>query len=632
MTTLSGFWLFWLSLLLASFLALILKKKANYLRPAGTLVLCLSCLILILISLSILGKGGLPLEFEVKVAGFHLPFLIDGLSALFLLLLAILTLASVFFSLDFVKKYKADELWKFYLVLPLFIGGLAGLLTVDDLGPGFTLAWQLMVISSYLLVRWGRPVKISARPALVYLLFMEAAWLLITGSAFLAKGYVFGDSLGTIGLKLAETGSWQAILFFSLLFLGFGIKTGVFPFGQWWIPEAYSTAWPQVSSLLAGILEKTGVFGLIRIFFFVAKNAGTAFNPELWGKVLVVAGVLTLFIGTVQAIKQSDYLRLLAYSSIGQVGYIIFALGSSLLAWNSSSLLAKSLASVIFIAAVYHSLNHGIFKGLLFLLGGNLLYATGTRDLNRLGGLLAVMPVSGFLAAIASYSISGMPASSGFVSKWLIISSNFLAGRNSLLLTFSGIIALFTAAFTLACYVKFFGLAFTSAGASWKIKRSIKEVPWKLLASEIFLTIICLSQAFLPMGYVKLIDRSLGLSSGFLWPVAGGDVLSGKMLSLKIYDGQSLLAATSPLLMLFLIVLLAFLAYWFSRSARPGEIKVPAWLSGYQDLNSNNVYADRHVFSDLKKFFWWTGGSPKKVIDDNELTVLPDSQQKGEVE
>jgi len=153
-----------------------------------------------------------------------------------------------------------------------------------------------------------------------------------------------------------------------------------------------------------------------------------------------------------------------------------------------------------------------------------------------------------------------------------------------------------------------------------------------LLASEIFLTIICLSQAFLPMGYVKLIDRSLGLSSGFLLPEAGGDVLSGKMLSLKIYDGQSLLAATSPLLMLFLIVLLAFLAYWFSRSAHPGEIKVPAWLSGYQDLNSNNVYADRHVFSDLKKFFWWTGGSPKKVIDDNELAVLPDSQQKGEVE
>jgi len=138
----------------------------------------------------------------------------------------------------------------------LFIGGLAGLLTVDDLGPGFTLAWQLMVISSYFLVRGGRPAKVSARPALIYLIFMETAWLLITGSAFLAAGYQFGDSLATIGLKLASSSPWQAIIFFSLIFLGFGIKTGVFPFGQFWIPGAYSTAWPQVSSLLAGILER----------------------------------------------------------------------------------------------------------------------------------------------------------------------------------------------------------------------------------------------------------------------------------------------------------------------------------------------------------------------------------------
>lgn len=629
MTILSGFGLFWLTLLLSALLALVFRKMTNFIRLAGTFLIALSCLLLIFLSLSVLGTAGSPLEFEIDAGSFHLPFLIDGLSALFLLLLAALTLAATVFSVDFVKNYEAEKIWKFYLALPFFIGGLAGLLTVDDLGPGFTLAWQLMVISSYFLVRGGRAAKVSARPALIYLIFMETAWLLITGSAFLAAGYQFGDSLATIGLKLASSSPWQAIIFFSLIFLGFGIKTGVFPFGQFWIPGAYSTAWPQVSSLLAGILEKTGVFGLVRVFFFVAKEARSAFNPDLWGKTLVVAGTLTLFIGTVQAIKQSDYLRLLAYSSIGQVGYIIFALGSSLLAWSSHWPLAKSLAPVIFIGAVYHSLNHGIFKSLLFLLGGNLLYATGTRDLNRLGGLLSVMPVSGFLAAIASYSISGMPASSGFVSKWLMISSNFLAGRNSLLLTLAGIIALFTAAFTLACYVKFFGLTFTSAGAGWKVKRSIKEVPWKLLASEIFLTVICLTQAFLPMAYVNLAGRSLRLSPGLVLPAAGADSLSGNLFSLKIYNGQNLLAATSPVFMLLLVVLLAVLAYWFSRSVRPAEVKVPAWLSGYQDLNQNNVYVDRHLFSDLKKFFWWAGGSPKEIIDDDEPSGLPHQPEKG---
>ncbi len=565
MTILSGFSLFWLTLLLSALLALVFRKMTNFIRLAGTFLIALSCLWLIFLSLSVLGTGGSPLEFEIEAGSFHLPFLIDGLSALFLLLLAVLTLAATVFSVDFVKNYGAEKIRKFYLALPFFIGGLAGLLTADDLGPGFTLAWQLMAISSYILVREGRPARASARPALVYLVFMETAWLLITGSAFLASGYQFGDSLATIGLKLASSSPSRAIIFFSLLFLGFGIKTGIFPFGQLWIPGAYSTAWPQVSSLLAGILEKTGVFGLVRVFFFVAKEARSAFNPDLWGKTLVVAGTLTLFIGTVQAIKQSDYLRLLAYSSIGQVGYIIFALGSSLLAWSSPWPLAKSF-------------------------------------------------------------------SSGFVSKWLMISSNFLAGRGSLLLTLAGIIALFTAAFTLACYVKFFGLAFTSAGARWKVKKEVKEVPWRLLASEIFLTIICLTQAFLPMGYVSLAGRSLKLSPGFLLPEAGADSLSGNMFSLKIYNGQELLAATAPVFLLLLVILLAGLAYWFSRSARPAEVKVPAWLSGYQDLNQNNVYTDRHLFSDLKKFFWWTGGSPKPVVDDTELAGPAEAGKEGEVE
>lgn len=166
---------------------------------------CSELPLLIFLSLSVLGTAGSPLEFEIDAGSFHLPFLIDGLSALFLLLLAVLTLAATVFSVDFVKNYEAEKIWKFYLALPFFIGGLAGLLTVDDLGPGFTLAWQLMVISSYFLVRGGRPAKVSARPALIYLIFMETAWLLITGSAFLAAGYQFGDSLATIGLKLASS-------------------------------------------------------------------------------------------------------------------------------------------------------------------------------------------------------------------------------------------------------------------------------------------------------------------------------------------------------------------------------------------------------------------------------------------
>lgn len=624
MTGTDGFWLGLLSLLLSFLVTLFLGKKARLIRLSGTLLISLGCFFLAWQGVMILGTGK-QVELEIELAGIHIPVLLDGLSALFLLLLSVLALGCALFAYGYYETIETKIVQKVYLALPVFIAGLVGLLTVDDLGPGFTLAWQLMAVSSYLLVRWGRPIKFSRRPALVYLAFMESAWLLIIGAAFLARGYHLGDSLTVIGEKLSGSGPAAAAIFFALLLLGFGLKTGVFPLGQFWIPGAYSTASPPVSALLAGILEKTGVFGLIRIFFFVARGAGAGFHPDLWGQVLVAVGTLTLFIGTVQAIKQSDYLRLLAYSSIGQVGYIVFALGSGLLAWNSGS----PLAVVILTGAVYHSLNHGIFKSLLFLTGGSLLYATGTRDLNRLGGLLAVMPVTGVLAALASYSISGMPASSGFVSKWLMIAGNFLAGKDSLLLTMAGIVALFTAAFTLACYVKFFGLAFTSAGAGWKLKREIREVPASLLVPKIFLAAICLSQAFVPLVYVRLIGLSLKATEGFLLAGSESERLLTSPAGLQIFEGPALLAAVAPLVILALLLVLTLLARWFRQSAGAREVKVPAWLCGYQDLNEHNVYADRNMFSDLKKFFRWTGANKNVVIDDEALPGAVGPEKKG---
>ncbi|MGC8892120.1 MAG: complex I subunit 5 family protein [Candidatus Saccharicenans sp.] len=628
----SPVWLFWLSLSLlaaSSLLSLIFKKNDELTRWSGTVLISLSSLLLIWLAAQVLWRLYHPLEFEIKFFALKIPVLIDGLSSLFLMLLAVLTLSSAVFSVSFNKEICQVAHWKFYLVFPWFIAGLTGLLTVDDLGLGFTVAWQIMAWSSYLLVRRGRPLKLSARPALIYLIFMQTAWLMVVSAPFLIKGYKFGEPLMEIGQKLAASSQLPSLLFFALLLLGFGLKTGIFPLGQLWIPKTYSTANPSVSALLAGILEKTGVFGLLRIFFFLTKSDSPNFSAAAWGKALLIAGTITLFVGTVQAIKQSDYLKLLAYSSIGQVGYIIFALGSSLLAASSGSAAGQSLALVIFIGAIYHSLNHGIFKGLLFLTGGNLLYSTRTRDLNRLGGLLAVMPTTGLLVALASYSIAGMPASSGFVSKWLMISGNFLAGRNNLLMTWSGIIALFTAAFTLACYVKFFGLTFTSAGANWKLNRKAREVPAPMLGAGIFLALVCLSQAFLPMAYVKLISQGLSLSPGFLLADGHQSYLSGHLFDLNIFDSQKMLAAVSPLVVLLLMIALIILSRVLRQSAGATEIEVPAWLCGYQDLNQDNVYADRNMFSDLKKFFWWTGGNSNQVVEDEAAEIVQLKKEVG---
>ena len=162
--------------------------------------------------------------------------------------------------------------------------------------------------------------------------------------------------------------------------------------------------------------------------------------------------------------------------------------------FHSNSEFVKLMGLIAIVGAIYHVLNHAIFKGLLFLSAGSVLYATGTKDMNKLGGLLKVMPISGIIAGIASLSIAGVPPFSGFASKWTIISTNLLAGSEVLFLVIFGIIALFTSAVTLSCYVKFFGLTYTASGAEWNIKKEIKEVPGTMIAPKAVLTILCIVQ------------------------------------------------------------------------------------------------------------------------------------------
>jgi formate hydrogenlyase subunit 3/multisubunit Na+/H+ antiporter MnhD subunit len=241
-------------------------------------------------------------------------------------------------------------------------------------------------------------------------------------------------------------------------------------------PDAHSIAPSPISALLSGVMLKTGIYGIMRTFFWMIPHGENVhFNGFIWGGIIATFGVITLFVGTVQSMKQSDSKRLLAYSSIGQLGYIIFAIGAALVLSNSGSHYLKLLALIVIIGALYHVINHAVFKGLLFLVSGSVLYTTGTKDLNKLGGLINFMPVTAVVAGIASLSIAGVPPFSGFASKWTIISSTVLAGSDVMFLVIFGIIALFTSAVTLSCYVKFFGMTFTSTGTSGQSRKILRS-------------------------------------------------------------------------------------------------------------------------------------------------------------
>ncbi len=310
--------------------------------------------------------------------------------------------------------------------------------------------------------------------------------------------------------------------------------------------------------------------------------------------------------------KQSDSKRLLAYSSIGQIGYIVMATGAVLYLGTTGGPVLRALAVVAAIGALFHVLNHAIFKALLFLTSGSILYATGTKDLNKLGGLIRLMPVSAAVAGIASLSISGMPPFSGFSSKWTIISSSLLAGDATFALVLFGIVALFTSAVTLACYVKFFGMAFTSAGSEWNVGRPVREVPASMLAPKLVLTAVALVQGLFPVLSVGLVLTALGRSEGFLLSgvvAASGGPVTASFLGLRL---PAFGAASAPIVVLFVLGLALALGALLRRAGGSKDVEAPTWLCGYQDLGNANRYTDRGMFAALRGLFKFAGGKSGK--------------------
>ncbi|OHD63950.1 MAG: hypothetical protein A2176_15110 [Spirochaetes bacterium RBG_13_51_14] len=545
-------------------------------------------------------------------------FLIDGFSGFFIGIISFMAIMSALYSIQYMEHYPDYRLWSYYLCFPLFILGMIGIVTVDDLSIGFTVAWQVMTIASYFLIRFEYREKGNVRNANKYLILMELAWILIVAGTLFIDGVAMGDSLHAITAKLASTGGSSLLAVYGLLLVGFGFKAGMFPFGQLWLPDAHSIAPSPISALLSGVMIKTGVYGIIRTFFWMVPREG--YTGLLWGIVIASFGAVTLFIGTVQALKQHDAKRLHAYHSIGQMGYIILGVGSALVMLNSGSEFVKLLSVIAIIGALYHTLNHTVFKGLLFLSTGSVLYATGTKDLNKLGGLMKLMPVTAVVAGIASLSIAGMPSFSGFASKWTIISSDVLAGSQMMFLVMFGIVALFTSAITLASYVKFFGMTFASSGVEWNVSHTIREVPATMLIPKIILAVLCMLQGLLPFLYYGIfIDIFKNSDGSIIQPMFSGVSLDEYIVnsvmgvSVTVPGIKDLVSSVAVPLVVMLVIVTGLVFAWLLKRSGGAEEKVaPTWLCGYQDLNDKNRYAAHNMYSAFKKALRWTGGNVKK--------------------
>lgn len=576
------------------------------------------------LSVLIAGPGKAATLLTLPAYGSSLRIVVDGLSALFLLLIAVISSLSALYSIQYLEHYPNYTPYRYYPYFLLFIAGMYGIVVVTDLMAGFFLLWQLMTLSSYALVRFEWKDRQNVRAALRYLVAMEVACgFILLGAAVLARGpvslpdevlmpYDF-DAISRSLPDLLGAGGGLAVTGMLCFLVGFGIKAGMWPFGQLWLPAAHPAAPSPVSALLSGVMIKTGVYGLMRTFLWlVPVDALDAYPSEVWGLVIAGLGTATLFIGTTQALGQDQSKRLLAFSSIGQIGYILLPLGAclALIKTGATDTDVMLLAALGFSASLFQLMNHGLFKSLLFLNAGSLLYATHTQDLNRMGGLMKYMPIVATTTLVASFSISGVPLFNGFASKWTIFVTLVLGTRYAPYLAVCALLAMLTSVLTLALFLKFFGTSFLSRVSRHVAERTrdgrVADGGWPMLAPQIVLAALCLLLGLAPQIGFRMIHAALASSEqGLGTLLAGAPALP--FAGLTGATGPAGLAVLSPLTVAAVLVVFLAMAAGISRLGGAARRTAEPWLCGYVAETDEMRYGARNLYREVARRLPWVG-------------------------
>lgn len=537
--------------------------------------------ILYLVALSWLGKlpsPGNPL-FHIPILNSNLVFGMDGISSIFLVIIAVLGILSSLYSIDYIahRYYKEESLARYYPFLFLFILGMIGTTTSWDLF-FFLIFWELMTLSSYFLVIFEKEKKVNLRAGFKYFVMTHIGTACLIASFILLRligsSFGFEDSREALGsLDTSRPGLLHLVLL--LMFVGFGTKAAIFPLGDW-LPDAHPAAPSAISALLSGVMIKMGVYGIVRCFLWMGPFSHSL---TIWGGIIAFFGVLSLFICTMEALAQNDSKRLLAFSSIGQMGYIFLGIGIGIAFLRISPVL--SAAGLI--GGLYHLLNHASFKGLLFLNAGSVLIRAGTRELDMLGGLWKFMPLTAFTAIIGSLSIAGVPPLNGFGSKWLIYQVSLFSGLQAPIYLVYGIAAIFISAVTLAYFMKFLGAIFFGQPSSNVLeiskKEQITDVPMTMRVAQMSLAIICIGLGIIPMLPISAAHYAVSTARPDLFP--GVDLLfSGSFLGLKLNVGEGLTGIWNPVAMSVAFAICFLIPLGIYMGARAPKREVEPWVCG----------------------------------------------------
>ena len=344
-----------------------------------------------------------------------------------------------------------------HLLLAVLLVALVGVVTARTV-VAFLAAWEVMAIAAWLLVIFDRDRAEVRQAGLIYLVLTHLSTIALFGM-FAAWGGGAGSGSFADLMAAAAEHRVPVALILGLGLVGFGIKAGVVP-GHIWLPGAHAAAPSHISALLSGVMLKIGIYGLLRMLSLL----GTP--PAWWGWTVLILGLVSAVLGVLWALAQHDLKRLLAYHSVENIGIILLGLGVGALGVSHHH---PALALLGFTGALLHTLNHSLFKSLLFLGAGALIHAAGTREIDRLGGMARVVPRTAWAFFIGSIAIVGLPPLNGFVSEWVVFRALLGTGGTEGSLRAASVAAAglaLTGALALACFSKVHGVLFLGSPRS----------------------------------------------------------------------------------------------------------------------------------------------------------------------
>ena len=578
---------FWLAIGLCGLL------RQDSLALVARVLFPLSALVGVALAVIAAASIGSPVERVSLLIGLpELPMHVrlDALSCVFLFLLGAASAGISIFSAGYFRKGQGTAPGLQCLQYHLFLAAMGFVLVADD-AYGFMVAWETMALSSYFLVTAQHGLPEIRRAGFLYVVIAHVGALSILLSFGVMQGGTWQFTFDA--MRAAHLSPGWAAAAFGLALAGFGAKAGLLPLHVW-LPEAHPAAPSPVSALMSGIMLKTAVYGILRVTFDLLGEP-----LWWWGLIPVSLGLATALYGVVFAAAQTDMKRLLAYSSIENIGILFTGLGLAVVFHGAGM---RALSALALTAVLYHAINHAFMKSLLFLGTGAVLHATGERNLGRLGGLIHRMPWVAWLTLVGVLAIAGLPPLNGFVSEWLLLQSFLFAQQVphtfvNMLLPLGAAVVVLAAALAGYVMVKFYGVVFLGQPREPSLAKA-HDAGWLERVGLAWLAAGCVLLGLLPAQVVRGLGYATRQLTGEALPVPG----RWSWVLAPLPDRE---VSYSPLVLLLVIAAVVLLAFYMVRRLYRRPVRrVPAWDCGFgrldprmQDTAEGFGQPIRHIFA-----------------------------------